>query len=129
MYTQDSPVTILYLETMIDQNILQKKLFHPLLLLEERMNVQQTIQLDHTSISTIQDAVQNLLQGSAIVFFKKNNTCLSFDVKKYFHKKYHGTCNGKSDSWFSRRFYRKSKCKCKYHAESNHQSKSDDILF
>ncbi|MCU4948967.1 spore germination protein [Bacillus cereus] len=84
IYTPDCPITILYLETMIDQNILQEKLFHPLLLLEERMNsqqIQQRIQLDHTSISTIQDAVQNLLQGSAIVCFSKNNTCLSFDVK------------------------------------------------
>lgn len=77
-------LTILYLETMIDQNILQEKLFNPLLLMKEHMNsqqIQQKIQLDHTPIVTIQDAVQNLLQGSAIVFFLKNSTCLSFEVK------------------------------------------------
>lgn len=84
IYTSDYPLTILYIETMIDSSILQEKLFQPLLLREERMNsqhIQQQIQLDHTSISTIQDAVQNLLQGAAIVCFPKNNTCLSFDVK------------------------------------------------
>ncbi|WHS75905.1 spore germination protein [Bacillus cereus] len=82
--TPAGPLPILYVETMINQKVLQDKLLYQLLLLEEAMNIQQLqkrIQLDNRSLSNLTDAIQQLLQGSALVFFQKAN----IDTK------YHGT--------------------------------------
>ncbi|MGN4667863.1 spore germination protein [Bacillus cereus group sp. MYBK234-1] len=83
--TPAGPLTILYVDTMIDQKVLQDKLLYPLLLLEEAMNMQQLqkrIQLDNRSLSNVTDAIKQLLQGSALVFFPKSKHCISFDVKQ-----------------------------------------------
>jgi len=83
--TPAGPLTILYVETMIDQKVLQDKLLYPLLLLEEAMNMQQLqkrIQLDNQSLSNLTDAIQQLLQGSALVFFPKSKQGISFDMKQ-----------------------------------------------
>lgn len=83
--TPAGPLTILYIETIIDQKVLQDKLLYPLLLLEDITNPQQLqkrIQLDNRSLSNLTDVMQQILQGSALVFFPKSKYCISFDVKQ-----------------------------------------------
>ncbi|MGU3443575.1 spore germination protein [Bacillus cereus] len=83
--TKNAKITILFVGTVVDKDILQNKLIDPLIYHDDMNSIESItdkIPLDATSISTMQQAIDDLLHGSALLFLPESHQCLSIDIKK-----------------------------------------------